>query len=287
MTVVLRGGITAPPPSFQKVGEIMNTIAFPKLHISFEIDPILIHFGDGGIHWYGVIIAAGVLLALLLCGRLYRRRGRDPEDLVDFLLWALPFGIVGARLYYVIFSWHTGSYADDPAEIFRIWNGGLAIYGGIIAGFIVAAVFCRIRGLSLPEFADVCMPGVALGQCLGRWGNFVNGEAHGGETSLPWGMTVNGSVPVHPTFLYESLWSLAGLVILTVIVKKRLPSGSALFTYLIWYGTGRFFIEGLRTDSLYIVPGLRVSQAVALCTVVIGLTGFAVMLVKRKFVKKI
>ena len=260
----------------------MKTIAFPKLGLKFTLDPILVHFGDGGIHWYGVIIAAGVLLALLLCGCLYKGRGRNPEELVDFLLWALPFGIVGARLYYVVFSWDSGSYSGDPMEIFRVWNGGLAIYGGIIAGFVVAVIFCRVKGISFLEFADVCVPGVALGQCMGRWGNFVNGEAHGGVTSLPWGMTINGGEPVHPTFLYESLWSLDGMVILIILVKKSKAPGSALFTYFIWYGTGRFFIEGMRTDSLYILPGIRVSQIVAAVTVICGIIGLIITALRRK-----
>ncbi len=267
-------------------GEIMKTVAFPKLGLSFNIDPILLHIGDGGIHWYGVIIAVGVMLALLLCGYLYKSRGREPEEIVDFLLWALPFGIIGARLYYVFFSWDSGSYADDPMEIVRVWNGGLAIYGGIIAGFIVALVFCRLKRIAFLEFADVCAPGLALGQCLGRWGNFVNGEAHGGETSLPWGMTINGSEPVHPTFLYESLWSLIGLAILVVVVKKCLPAGSALFIYFMWYGAGRFFIEGLRTDSLYVLPGVRVSQIVAAVTALAGLAGLIITAVGRKKPRK-
>lgn len=263
-----------------QAGEYMKTIAFPKLDLSFTLDPILVHYGNGGIHWYGVIIAAGVLLALLMCSRLYKGRGRDPEELVDFLLWALPIGIVGARLYYVIFSWE--DYAGRPMAVFEIWNGGLAIYGGIIAGLITALVFCRIKGLSFPEFADICMPGVALGQCLGRWGNFVNGEAHGGETALPWGMSIDGAAPVHPTFLYESLWSLAGMIILIIIVKKCLTPGSGFFAYLIWYGAGRFFIEGLRTDSLYLVPGLRVSQLVAVISVAVGAAGFTGLIIRKK-----
>lgn len=249
----------------------MNTIAFPKLGLSFKIDPILVHYGDGGIHWYGIIIASGVILALVLCSWLYKGRGGDPEDLLDFLLWALPAGIVGARLYYVVFSWE--SFKDDLWSIAAIWEGGLAIYGAIIAGIIVCILFCRIKGISFWEFADVGAAGAILGQCMGRWGNFVNGEAHGGPTSLPWGMTINGDGPFHPTFLYESLWSLAGLIILTVLIRRHRVPGSCFFAYLLWYGFGRFFIEGLRTDSLYVLPGIRVSQIVAAAGVVLGIAG--------------
>lgn len=258
----------------------MNTIAFPKFGLEFNIDPILIHYGHGGVHWYGIIIAVAVVLALLLCSRLYRGRGGDPEVLLDLLLWVLPLGIAGARLYYVIFSW--ADFRDNPWSIVEIWGGGLAIYGGIIAGIITAFIFCRIKGLSFLELADVCVPGVILGQCMGRWGNFVNGEAHGGATSLPWGMTVNGGGPYHPTFLYESLWSLIGLIILIILVKKCLPRGVCFFTYAAWYGLGRFFIEGLRTDSLYVLPGVRVSQIVAAASVALGVTGIIITAVKSR-----
>ena len=258
----------------------MNTITFPKLNISLTFDPILLHYGSGGVHWYGVIIATGVLLALLLCSRLYKKRGRNPEELLDFLLWALPIGIVGARLYYVIFSWE--DYAGNPRAVFEIWNGGLAIYGALIAGLITCIVFCKVKGIDFFELADVAVAGVVIGQCLGRWGNFVNGEAHGGPTSLPWGMTVNGSEPVHPTFLYESLWSLIGLIVLIVLIKKNLPRGTCFFTYLVWYGIGRFFIEGLRTDSLYVGGGLRISQIVALISVIAGMAGFIIILYRKK-----
>lgn len=252
----------------------MNTVSFPRLGIEFTVDPIVLHYGSGGIHWYGVIIAAGVVLALLLCTSLYRRRGGDGEDLLDFIIWALPAGIVGARAYYVFFSWN--SYKDDIVEIFRIWNGGLAVYGGIIAGLVTAVIFCRAKGISFFDFADIAVPGLALAQSLGRWGNFVNGEAHGGPTGLPWGMSINGSEPVHPTFLYESLWSLAGAAVL-LLVLRRAKKGQTFFAYWLWYGFGRFFIEGLRTDSLYTSFGLRVSQIVAAASAAVGIVGLVVM----------
>lgn len=260
----------------------MNSIAFPRLGLKFDIDPVAIPFGGGGVRWYGIIIASGVVLALLLCSALFRRRGLDPELLADFMIWALPIGIIGARAYYVFFSWDY--YRDNPAEIVRIWEGGIAVYGGIIAGLAVALVFCRVKGISFLRFADLCAPGVALGQCIGRWGNFVNGEAHGGETVLPWGMSINGSAPVHPTFLYESLWSLAGLALLLAVLRlsKNSAPGFAFFSYLAWYGAGRFFIEGLRTDSLYTASGLRASQIVAVICVAAGVVGIAATAVRSR-----
>lgn len=259
----------------------MNHISFPRLNLSFDIDPILIHYKNGGgIHWYGIIIAAGVLIALALCSYIYKKRGNDPELLVDFLIWALPMGIIGARTYYVIFSWD--SYKDDLSYIFKVWKGGLAIYGGVIAGIITAIIFCRIKKLKFFEFADVAILGVVVGQCMGRWGNFVNGEAHGGETALPWGMSINGSVPFHPTFLYESLWSLLGLCLLLFLTKKRLKAGSVFASYLIWYGSGRFFIEGLRTDSLYLFGNVRASQVAAIISVLAGIS----IIIWHKITKK-
>ena len=262
----------------------MNTISFPRLGLEFNIDPIALHYGNGGIHWYGIIIAVGVVLALLLCSHIYKKRGRDPEQLLDFLILALPLGIVGARTYYVVFSWD--SYKDNLAEIFRIWNGGLAVYGGILAGLVTALVFCRLNNISFFEFADVAVPGLAVGQCLGRWGNFVNGEAHGGPTDLLWGMSINGSAPVHPTFLYESLWSLAGILVLLLVLHRN-ASGQTFFSYWLWYGTGRFFIEGLRTDSLYTASGLRASQIVAVISAVVGLTGIIIIEIKKHKIKNV
>ncbi|MCH5187088.1 MAG: prolipoprotein diacylglyceryl transferase [Oscillospiraceae bacterium] len=256
----------------------MNTISFPKLGLEFNIDPIALHYGNGGIHWYGIIIAVGVVLALLLCSHIYKKHGRDPEQLLDFLIWVLPIGIVGARAYYVIFSWD--AYRDDLAEIFRIWNGGLAVYGGILAGLVTALIFCRLKNINFLDFADVAVPGLAVGQCLGRWGNFVNGEAHGGATELLWGMSINGSAPVHPTFLYESLWSFAGILVLLFVLRQR-TSGQTFFSYWLWYGIGRFFIEGLRTDSLYTASGLRASQVVAAVSVAVGLAGVILTEIKR------
>lgn len=236
-------------------------ISFPLLG-DWSIDPSASFtlFGRT-FYWYGVIIAVGFILAMLYCARHCRRCGIGPDTLYDFLIWMIPIAIIGARLYYVIFQW--GDYREHPIDALKIWEGGLAIYGGVIAGLLTGIVWCRKKKIPFGAMADVCAPGLLIGQCIGRWGNFVNGEAHGGPTTLPWGMTIDGQSMVHPTFLYESLWNLAGFVLLHFYSKKRRFKGEIALLYAAWYGAGRAWIEGLRTDSLYI-GSVRVSQLLAI-----------------------
>ena len=236
-------------------------ISFPLLG-SWSIDPSASFtlFGRT-FYWYGVIIAVGFILAMLYCARHCRRCGIQPDTLYDFLIWMIPIAIIGARLYYVIFQW--SDYRGHPIDALKIWEGGLAIYGGVIAGLLTGIVWCRKKKIPFGAMADVCAPGLLIGQCIGRWGNFVNGEAHGGPTTLPWGMTIDGQSMVHPTFLYESLWNLAGFVLLHFYSKKRRFKGEIALLYAAWYGAGRAWIEGLRTDSLYI-GSIRVSQLLAI-----------------------
>lgn len=236
-------------------------ISFPLLG-DWSIDPSASFtlFGRT-FYWYGVIIAVGFILAMLYCARHCRRCGIEPDTLYDFLIWMIPIAIIGARLYYVIFQW--GDYRAHPIDALKIWEGGLAIYGGVIAGLLTGIVWCRKKKIPFGAMADVCAPGLLIGQCIGRWGNFVNGEAHGGPTTLPWGMTIDGQSMVHPTFLYESLWNLAGFVLLHFYSKKRRFKGEIALLYAAWYGAGRAWIEGLRTDSLYI-GSVRVSQLLAI-----------------------
>lgn len=236
-------------------------ISFPLLG-GWSIDPSASFtlFGRT-FYWYGVIIAVGFILAMLYCARHCRRCGIEPDTLYDFLIWMIPIAIIGARLYYVIFQW--GDYRAHPIDALKIWEGGLAIYGGVIAGLLTGIVWCRKKKIPFGAMADVCAPGLLIGQCIGRWGNFVNGEAHGGPTTLPWGMTIDGQSMVHPTFLYESLWNLAGFVLLHFYSKKRRFKGEIALLYAAWYGAGRAWIEGLRTDSLYI-GSVRVSQLLAI-----------------------
>jgi len=264
---------------------ILTKIAFPNFpglqdlvfELSKDVAPSL------GIHikWYGVFIAVGFLLAVLYGCKRCDEFGISQDDLLDMILVGLPAGIIGARLYYVVHMWDE-IYAADPISALYIWEGGLAIYGGIIATVIVLLVMGRIKKINLPGTADVVFLGFLIGQACGRWGNFVNGEAYGTVTDLPWGMSINGRPPVHPTFFYESLWNAIGFVLLHHYSKKRKFDGEITLMYMAWYGFGRMLIEGLRTDSLYIGDtNLRVSQLVAAaCFLVCG--GLLVYLHKTK-----
>lgn len=260
----------------------INNVSFPSLGLDFTFsETITIPFTKIEIFWYAIIIATGMTVAGLIGWREYKKAGKTGDDLCDFLLFALPLGILGARLYYVIFRWDL--YKDNLSEIFAIWNGGLAIYGGIIAGAIVAIIYTRVKKYPFLWFADVASFGLFIAQSMGRWGNFINAEAYGGPTDLPWGMVVNGVGPVHPTFLYESLWNITGFLVSYFIIRRvKKTDGLCFAYYLIWYGIGRFFIEGLRSDSLYLFGDVRVSQVVAFISVLLGI--FALIYVK--FIKK-
>lgn len=241
-----------------------TTISFPGLGL--EMNPIrAFSIGPLNIHLYGAIIALGMLLAVLYACRRSKEFGLTEDHLIDGVLWVLPLSIVCARLYYCIFSWDT--YRANPVSILYIWEGGLAIYGGVIGAVIGTAVYCRAKKLSIPAVLDLVVLGLLIGQCIGRWGNFFNREAFGSETGsfLRMGLynTVTGVVEYHhPTFLYESLWNLVGFVLLHFLSKRRKFDGQIALSYVAWYGLGRAIIEGLRTDSLYWGP-FRVSQVLA------------------------
>lgn len=227
--------------------------------------------------WYGVLISTGVLIGVLIALREAKRTGFREDDLIDFLLYAIPAGIVGARAYYVIFSWDY--YSQNLSQIINIRSGGLAIHGAIIGGIIAGILFCKIRKVNVLEILDLVMPSVALGQAIGRWGNFINQEAHGGPTDLPWGIIVNGQ-KVHPTFLYESILDFCVFLFLIWFRRKKKTShGQVSGLYLILYSMGRLFIEGLRTDSL-MFGGIRVAQLVSLASILIG--GVLLIYVKNK-----
>lgn len=240
-----------------------NTVSFPGLFDwVFTLDRVAIKLVGLEIKWYGVIICLGVMLAMAYVLRRSPQFGSNPDQMVDILLWALPLGILGARVYYVVNRWDY--YSQNPSQIISIWEGGLAIYGGIIAGFLTCFIYCRIKKIDYLSLFDLCSIGFLIGQTAGRWGNFVNAEAFGGLTNLPWGMSINGGAPVHPTFLYESLWNLAGLLFLHFYAKRRKFPGEMFLIYIGWYGLGRAWIEGLRTDSLYLgSTDIRISQALA------------------------
>lgn len=235
------------------------------------LNPVAFTIGSKPVYWYGVIIALGFCLAILYGYSEAKRTGLKTDHIANVVLIAAPVAIVGARLYYVIFSWK--DYKDNLLEIFAVWNGGLAIYGGLIAACLAGFVYCRCAKVKFFELADIAVGGFFIGQSIGRWGNFMNCEAYGGETDLPWKMGVvehGKTIFVHPTFLYESLWNALGFLILFLLRKKKKYHGQLFAFYLLWYGTGRVWIEGLRTDSLYLGP-FRVSQLVALCCILTGL----------------
>ena len=247
-------------------------VYFPGLGIDFDLPSVAFTIGSYDIHFYGIIIAFGFMLAVLYGGRMAYKWRMSLDGMTDVLIWGTIFGIVCARAYYVIFEW--GYYSAHPAEIVQIWNGGLAIYGGIIGALIGAAVGCKVGKIDFRNLLDLGALGLLIGQGIGRWGNFVNGEAHGGPTTLPWGMTIDGQSMVHPTFLYESLWNLAGFVLLHFYSKKRRFKGEIALLYAAWYGAGRAWIEGLRTDSLYI-GSVRVSQLLAIISCVAAIAVLA------------
>lgn len=260
-------------------------ISFPLLG-DWSIDPSASFtlFGRT-FYWYGVIIAVGFILAMLYCARHCRRCGIEPDTLYDFLIWMIPIAIIGARLYYVIFQW--GDYRAHPIDALKIWEGGLAIYGGVIAGLLTGIVWCRKKKIPFGAMADVCAPGLLIGQCIGRWGNFMNREAHGAvtDTFLKMGLQdVSGVVTYyHPTFLYESVWNLVGFIGLHFFSKKRKFDGEVFLAYVAWYGLGRVWIEGLRTDSLYLFStGIRVSQLVAAVSFLAAGGVLAWVLIKKK-----
>ena len=235
------------------------------------------------VYWYGIIIALGFVAGIFLASRAAGKLGENPDVALDLALYCGPVGIICARLYYVMFKFE--DYVSDPLEIFNLRNGGLAIYGGIIGAVCAAAVYCKIKKKPLLKMADIGAVGLITGQMIGRWGNFFNQEAFGSNTTLPWGMIsekttafletlksegvqVNPLMPVHPTFLYESLWSLMTLLVLWIIIRNHQFDGQVFFVYGALYGLGRFWIEALRTDSLMFGP-FRISQLVALLSVVI------------------
>jgi len=241
-----------------------------------DINPVAFSIFNIDIMWYGILIGSGVLIGTLLALREARKIGFRDEDLMDLLIFAIPLAIVGARLYYVIFQFDY--YKNNLIEIFNIRGGGLAIHGGIIAAVLVGAIFCKIRKVNFWQIADITAPSIISGQAIGRWGNFINQEAYGTVTDLPWGIIINGQ-KVHPTFLYESLWNVMVFIFLLWYRRKiRKKDGEVFLLYGILYSIGRFFVEGLRTDSL-MFGDFRVAQLISII-IVVTLTG--VFIRKRK-----
>ena len=260
-----------------------TNISFPSLGI--DIDPVReFSLGPLSIHMYGLIIVFGLVLAVIYCMRRANQFGLTEDHILDGVLWVTPFAFLCARAYYCAFRWDL--YAANPISVLYIWNGGIAIYGGVLGAVVGMLVFCKIKKISLGATLDLVLMGFLIGQAIGRWGNFFNREAFGAETDawLRMGLysPLTGAVTYHhPTFLYESLWNALGFVVLHFLSKKRTFDGQIALGYALWYGLGRTFIEGLRTDSLYI-PGtaLRVSQVLAAVSCITAAAVLAYFVIK-------
>ncbi|MFC4322440.1 prolipoprotein diacylglyceryl transferase [Litchfieldia salsa] len=243
------------------------------------LNPVFLELGPLAIHWYGLIIGLGAMLGLFIAVRESERRGLHKDTFVDLVLFAIPIAILSARAYYVIFKWDY--YSQNPGQIFQIWEGGLAIHGGLIGAVITAIVFAKKKGVSFWKLADIGAPSIILGQAIGRWGNFMNQEAHGGPVTreflenlqLPeWiinQMYIGGQY-YHPTFLYESLWNLAGFALLLFLRRVNLRRGELFLSYVIWYSVGRYYVESLRTDSLMLTDMLRVAQVISIVLIMVA-----------------
>ncbi|WP_442946167.1 MULTISPECIES: prolipoprotein diacylglyceryl transferase [unclassified Oceanobacillus] len=243
----------------------------------------MLELGPFTVYWYGVIIAFGALLGIYLAMREAERLGWNKDTIIDFVVYAIPIAIITARIFYVTFEWER--YSGGPFwKVFAIWEGGIAIHGAVLGGVLTAIVYTRVKKLSFWKLADIIAPSLILGQAIGRWGNFMNQEAHGGPVSeaaynnflqyLPdfiMNQMTIGGVMYHPTFLYESIWNILVFIFLLLLRKYNPTRGLIFLNYLIFYSVGRFFIEGLRTDSLYIVEGLRTAQVVSVTLIVLGI----------------
>ncbi len=232
--------------------------------IAFTLGPLTVK-------WYGILIASAMAIGLFLAAREGKKKGIVSDDILDVGLWVLPAAVIGARIYYVLFSWDY--YSAHPGEIIKIWHGGMAIHGGLIGAILAGILYGKLKKKPFWLFADVAMPSVALGQAIGRWGNFFNQEAYGYETDLPWAMYIDGAYR-HPTFLYESIWDL-GLCLLLLWYLNRPPQrqGYVLALYAFGYSLGRFFIEQLRTDSLMFGP-FRMAMVISVAGMAVGVAIF-------------
>lgn len=236
-----------------------------------NIDPIAFRIGTLEVRWYGILIASGFLIGALLALREALKQGWNEDKFLNILIAVIPSAIIGARLYYVIFKWD--NYSQNLKEIFITWHGGLAIHGGIILGVLVGCLMMRRYKYNIWQGLDIVAPSIILGQAIGRWGNFINQEAYGYEVNpndIPWAMYIDGAYR-HPTFLYEFIWNIAVLVFLLWLRRRNwIKHGDVFLSYAILYSIGRFFIEGLRTDSLMLTANIRVAQLVSLITIVVA-----------------
>jgi phosphatidylglycerol:prolipoprotein diacylglycerol transferase len=263
-------------------------IDFSALPLAFQFTspgPIVVKLGPIVIRWYGLLIASAVLIGVNLSQYLAKRRGLNPDLIGDLLTWLVIGSIPAARLYYVLFQW--SEYAQHPERIIAIWQGGIAIHGAIIGGVITALIFAKLKKVSFWQLADLVSPSLILGQAIGRWGNFFNSEAFGEPTGLPWKLYIppahrplgmENFEYFHPTFLYESIWDFMVFTLLLTLFfralagKPHLKAGTLFLTYWVTYSLGRFWVEGLRMDSL-MLGSLRIAQIVSLCGIALGVAG--------------
>ncbi len=278
-----------------------EVLSFPGLGLQFNVHRVAFTIGNIEISWYGLLISLGFLVGLMYVLRRAKGYGLYTDRVIDVIIGGLIGGIIGARAYFVAFKWEL--YKDNPISVFKTWEGGIAIYGGLIGAVLVGALVARWRQVKLTPMLDLAAGGLIIGQAIGRWGNFTNIEAFGSNTTLPWGMTspsiqyyltqnladlskygvsVDPNIPVHPTFLYESLWCLVGFLLIRFFAHKRKYDGEVFLFYATYYSLGRFFIEGLRTDSL-MLGNLRVSQLLAILLVLVGI---ALLLYFRSAIKR-
>ncbi|MBE7044207.1 MAG: prolipoprotein diacylglyceryl transferase [Ruminococcaceae bacterium] len=248
---------------------MVNVISFPGFGIHLTVNRVAFEVFGKEIFWYALIIMSGFLLGVAFVYHTCSKRGVSKDAVWDVAFYGLIFGLIGARIYYVIFDWE--SMDGNFWNVFKVWEGGLAIYGGLIGAVLTAYVYCKRKKIAVWKVFDVCAPGLLIGQSIGRWGNFVNAEVYGKATDLPWGMSINGGACVHPLFLYESLWNLLGLVLVILFRDKKKADGQVFLFYLLWYGIGRLFLEGMRESQyiLYVIPNiLGISQVVAFLAII-------------------
>lgn len=282
----------------------MTQVSFPGIfgiNTVFNINPVAFTVFGREIRWYGILICLGIILSVMNAVKYAKKEGISTDDVLDFAIWTIPLSIVGARAYYVLTSL---SEYHSIYDAIAVWNGGLAIYGGIIAGVITVFIVSKVKKISFLKFGDAASISVFIGQAIGRWGNFCNGEAFGHldrieflgkviktpyfEKNFFLRMQLNSEVTfgtqlVHPTFLYESLWNILGFIVVSFVYKKKKFDGQIILCYFGWYGLGRFFIEGLRSDSLYLgSTNIKISQLLALCAFVVSVALLLFFAIKRK-----
>ncbi len=263
-------------------------VHFPRLYLKINVDPIAFRLSGFPVYWYGVVLCLSFIFGFFYSLTKAKKLGVDKNNLTDVAFFSILASTIGARLYYVLFCTEVVYFLKNPIKFFYFHEGGLAVYGGILAAIFVAFLFCKIKKMLYFKVLDVASFGIISGQCIGRWGNFFNQEAFGMRTSSIFGMCSEstGEIPVHPCFFYESFWCFIGLVFLEVFQRKFYKFDGELFLfYMIWYGTGRFFIEGLRTDSLMVpFTNFRISQIISL---LLAISGMLILFIKAVKTKKV